>query len=423
MRAGLLASLVLSTPAFGQTPPQAAVVAVPQPKLIGYFPQWGLYNQPQYTVKNLIPAPGVESPMLDQVNYAQAFVNDRRCSIADPNADLNYTFTATQSVDGRADDPAKPFRGNLHQLQLLKQRYPKLRILISLEGRSTSFAEDALPENREAFVRSCVDLFVKGNLAPGISAPTLFDGIDVDWEYPHQPDAENFKALLLELRRQMDAVRPGLTLSIAVGPSPRMYQGTDMAVIGSLVDQVGLMTYDFSGLWSETTGFIAPLTAAPDYDGGTVDHAVTAYRTAGVAPAKLLMGVPFYGYGWRLVPEEGKGLMQEGEAIRGDRPYSYIETVAAKSTLYRDPLSQTPWLFDGDAFWTYDDPVSIRHKAAYALDHQLGGLMIWELGEDNTSATLLHAAHEGLHPNGDGRSATAYSVPETARPTTTPITR
>ena len=364
-----------------------------KPALIGYFPQWGIYNQPQYLVKNL--ATGA-SPLVDQINYAQGFVTNGHCSIADPNADLNYTFTAEQSVDGVPDTAIQTFRGNLHQLQKLKRKFPNLRILISLEGHSVDFADDAQPANRAAFVTSCIDTFLKGHFAPGITVPNLFDGIDLDWEYPHQPDAANYVALLKEFRRQMDTVRPGLLLNVAVGPSPRMYEGTDMAEIARLVDRIGLMTYDMSGPWSETTGFIAPLTAGPSYSGGTVAHSVEAYLEAGVPADKLLMGVPFYGYGWHQVPEDDNGLAQEGSPIHGDRPYSYIASVIPTSTVYRDPDSQTPWLFDGDVFWTYDDPLSISHKARYALDHQLGGLMIWELGEDTAASDLLHAAHESL---------------------------
>jgi chitinase len=362
--------------------------------LVGYFPQWGIYDQPQYLVKDLVSTGS--APLLNQINYAQGFVTNHHCSIADPNADLNLAFTSTQSVNGIADNPTQPFRGNLHQLQLLKQRYPHLRIIISLEGRAADFAADAQPEIREAFVASCVDLFVKGNLAPGIAAPGLFDGIDVDWEYPHAPDADNYKALLLELRRQMDAVRPHLLLTVAVGPSPHMYPGTDMAAISHIVDQVGLMTYDFNGPWNQTTGLIAPLVTSNNDEGGTVAHSISAYLAAGVPAAKLLMGLPFYGYGWHLVPEVDNGLSQEGEAIGGDHPYRDIEAIVPKSTVYRDPQSQAPWLFDGDSFWTYEDPLSIRHKAAYAVAQHLGGLMIWELGEDNAGAALLHAAHAGL---------------------------
>jgi chitinase len=367
---------------------------VARQRLVGYFPQWGLYNDPKYTVKDLVATGG--AAMLDQINYAQGFVTNGRCSIADPNADLNYTFTAAESVNGRADSPRQAFRGNLHQLAELKRTHPRIKILISLEGKATDFSQDAQPENRRAFIDSCVDLFLKGHLAPGINVPRLFDGIDVDWEYPHAADAENFLGLLRGLRRAMDGVRPGLLLSVATGPSPHMYEGTDMEAVGRLVDQVGLMTYDFSGPWSGTTGLVAPLLSAIPGEVGSVEHSVGAYVEAGVPADKLLIGIPFYGYGWHQVPEIANGLDQEGTAIHGDRPYSYIQTLVASSTVYRDPRSKAPWLFDGDSFWTFDDPASIRAKAGFARDQHLGGLMLWELGEDTSEGTLLQAAHTAL---------------------------
>jgi chitinase len=387
-------------------------------RLVGYFPQWGLYNQPQYVMKNLVATGG--AAMLDQLNYAQGFVTNGHCSIADPNADLNYTFPAAQSVNGKADRPNQPFRGNLHQLVELKRRYPHLKILISLEGKGADFAQDAQPQNRQAFIDSCVNLFLKGNLAPGISAPHLFDGIDVDWEYPHAPDAANFLALLTGLRRQMDALRPGLLLSVAVGPSPHMYEGTDMDAVGKIVDQVGLMTYDFNGPWSPTTGFVAPLTSdIPDH-AGSVEHTVSAYMEAGVPATKLFIGIPFYGYGWHKVPEIANGLNQEGAAIHGDRPYSYIQTLVADSTIYRDPLSKAPWLFDGDTFWTFDDPASIRAKASFARDQHVAGLMLWELSEDTTQATLLSAAHQALRSAHDTETPSEPTTAETSAPDPNP---
>ena len=427
--------LTLSAPA--QTPAH-------KPVLVGYFGQWGLYSDPQYTLRDL--AANGKAALLDQLNYAQAFVTGGHCSIADPNADLNHVFTAANSVNGKPDDPASPFRGHLHQLAELKSSYPRLKVLISLEGRASDFAFDARPENRQAFIASCVDLFVKGNLAPNISAPGLFDGIDVDWEYPQGPDAANFLGLLTDLRREMDLVRPGLKLSVAVGPSPRMYDGVDFRAVSTKVDEIGLMTYDFAGPWMQNTGFIAPLYRVSPFDqagsgvlaptrspaptgsnptasttpaaeaaapagslpasapapspppGGGISGSVQAFLAAGVPPAKLLVGVPFYGYGWTQVPEVADGVFQEGTPVRGDRPYSYIQSLVAGSKLYRDSRSQTPWLFDGDAFWTFDDPVSIEAKAAYALDHGLGGLMIWELSEDTSQGTLLTAAHQSLNP-------------------------
>ncbi len=367
----------------------------PHQKLVGYFPQWALYNQQPYLVKDLVTSGSIR--MLDQLNYAQGFVTNGHCSIADPNADLNATFTAAQSVTGHADSPRKPFRGYLHQLAELKRRNPRLKLLVSLEGRASDFAFDAQPENRKAFIDSCVDIFLKGNLAPGIRVPKLFDGIDVDWEYPHSADSANFVALLTELRARMNTIRPGLMLTNADGPSPRMYEGTDMAAVARIVDQVGLMTYDFNGPWNDHTGFVAQLSSIVPGRGGSVERSVTSYIVAGVPAEKLLVGVPFYGYGWHLVPDVANGIDQEGEPIRGDHSYRDIEAIAAKSTLYRDPVAKTPWLFDGDAFGTFDDPLSVSAKAAFAHSQHLGGLMFWELSQDTAEAHLLRAAHVSLH--------------------------
>jgi chitinase len=359
---------------------------------VGYFPQWGIYDQPQYFVKNLVESGAVS--LLDQLNYAQGFIVKARCSVADPNADIQMTYTAANSVDGSSDDPSAPLRGSFHQLQELKKRYPQLKILISLEGKAAGFAEAAKPENRVAFVASCIDMFVRGHLAPGVEAAGIFDGFDVDWEYPGEEDAANYSALLTEFRKQLDAVRPGLRLTIAAGPSPNMYHGVDFAEVAKTVDLIGLMNYDYSGPWHKETGFHAPLYSE---HGGNADGTVRAYEEEGVPPEKLLLGVPFYGYSWKSVGSENHGLFQPGEAIHEDRPYSYIQTLVKTSTVYRDPTAKAPWLYDGDTFWTYEDPISARFKGAYAEQHHLGGVMVWHLGEDTSDGQLLKAVHEGMH--------------------------
>ena len=367
----------------------------PPPRLVGYFPQWGLYNQPQYVLKDLVADQG--AAMLSQINYAQAFVTGGQCSIADRHADLDLPYTVQQSVDGLPDDPAQPIRGGFNQLLKLRRQYPRLKLVISLEGRASDFAADAAtPAQRETFVASCVKLFLQGHLAPGIEAGPLFDGIDVDWEYPGLDHRDDFLALLAEFRRQMDALRPGLLLTIAVGPSPQMAGGIDLTALGRIVDQVGLMTYDMAGPWSKVTGFHAPLRLPDGHPGGSGQQAVEAFVAAGIPPQKLLLGVPFYGYAWNNVQADANGLFQQGQGMRGDYPYSEIAGMTSASKVYRDPGSQAPWLYNGNVFWTYDDPVSIRFKGQYIRQQGLGGLMAWELGEDSPTGDLLRAAYEGL---------------------------
>ena len=360
-----------------------------KPLLVGYFPQWGVYNR--YFVKNLVQSGA--AAVLDQLDYSQAIIANKRCAVADPNADLNLAYAAADSVDGRADNPAASLRGNFHQLQELRQRYPKLRMLISIEGKPDGFAAAARPENRAAFVSSCIDMFIRGHLAPGVEAGRLFNGFDIDWEYPGPEDKDNFLGLLTEFRRQLDALHEGLTLTIASAAALDHYQGFDLKAVAAQVDRISVMNYDYNGPWSHKTGILAPLYELPGdpLHGNTVDATIQGYEQAGVPPSKLLIGIPFYAYGWSGVPDLNHGLFQPGQPIHGDHFYSYIQSIEPNFKLYRDPESQAPWLFDGSTFWSFDDPVAIRAKLAYARKHKLGGAMVWELSNDSSDGQLLKA--------------------------------
>ncbi len=382
------------------------------PVIVGYLPQWGLYDDPPWSARQLITSGS--APLLGQIDYSQAFVVDGHCAVADPNADIQHAYTAESSVDGTLDAPDTPdgpvLRGEFHQLQELHRMYPRMRLLISLEGKPSAFADAAQPEKRAAFVASCIDMFLRGNLAPGLSAPGLFTGIDVDWEYPNGPDdGANFNALVLEFRRQLDAYAAGThgpkpLLTVAAAPGLGRYPGVDWKLVAGSVDQVGLMNYDYNGPWQKLTGILAPLYPIPGVirESGNVDGTVAEYQAAGVPAAKLLLGIPFYGYHWSGVADAGTqhGLGMPGQAVRGDAPFHEIAALPGAATPFRDGPSSAPWLYDGNVFWTFDDAVSATAKAEYARAQGLGGMMIWELSGDTGDGSLVKAMHRGLAGTG-----------------------
>ena len=371
--------------------------------LVGYFPGWRFKEG--FFPKRLLALGAM--PMLDQINYAQGHIAGSQCVIADPNVDLNYAFSASDSVDGTADTPQMPLRGNFHQLQELKRLYPHIKILISLEGTADVFVEASRPANRHGFVASCIQRFIKGKFADGIEAPGLFDGIDVDWEFPEEADKFNFIALLGEFRRELNSAGTNLLLTVAMGDNGKSYKHLDMKAVALYVDEVGIMNYDYAGPWSKRTGLIAPLYASPgDPEKGDVDSTVRGYKDAGVPASKLLLGLPFYAYSWTQVAQDNHGLFQFGEPVRNDAPYNYIVSIQSSFTIYRDPKSMAPWLFDGSTFWTYDDEVSIDAKLSYAKQQDLGGVMIWELSGDTPDGKLLKTIVEqvrGHNHNNDSR--------------------
>ncbi len=396
-RHGLFAFLMLalSFSACAQTAAHTREQPVPgvatREQVVGYFPQWGVYDH-RFLPRDLVRSGAIH--LLTQIDYAQSAIQNNQCAIADPQADMTMAFAAADSIDGKADALNAPLRGNLHQMQLLHALYPGMRLMISIEAKQAAFEEAAKAEHRVAFVRSCMQKYIEGHLAPGVEMGSVFNGIDVDWEYPNAAHAEDFYALLAEFRRQLSAVRPGLTISIASSANTKSIAPIDWKRVAATVDQIGVMTYDFEGPWSHTTGFVAPL-RANDPGTATVATVIQQYLAAGAPARQLLLGVPFYAYQWHNVSDGGThGLLAKGDPLRGNRNQSTATALLAATPhakLYRDPVSLSPWIYDGDNFLTFDDTVSLHAKVTYASEQGLGGTMIWELSGDTDDLQLLRA--------------------------------
>ncbi len=167
-------------------------------QIVGYFTSGGI-NQPgrPYRVKEMVDSGAAER--LTVINYAFANVlsyDDGRgnsyiqCAIGDSWADYQKPFSAEESFDGLADTQDQQLRGNFNQLRKLKAKYPNLKVMISLGGWTWSghFSDAALTsESREVFVKSCIDIFIRGDLPAEVGIGVIsgvgarvFDGIDVD---------------------------------------------------------------------------------------------------------------------------------------------------------------------------------------------------------------------------------------------------
>src|SRR3954471_9537839 len=151
----------------------------------GYFEEWSIYGA-NYNIANL-QQNGV-ADKLTHLMYAFANVTTSpapACAYADTWAD--YQTPYLPSVSGAAY--TGPMYGNFAAIQQLKQLHPGLKVLMSIGGATAANPaafcnSSSTPAGRQALAASCIDIFVKGNVAPGISAPGLFDGFNIDWEFP-----------------------------------------------------------------------------------------------------------------------------------------------------------------------------------------------------------------------------------------------
>ncbi|MEU1071374.1 MULTISPECIES: glycosyl hydrolase family 18 protein [unclassified Streptomyces] len=423
---------------------------------VGYFAQWGIYGR-QYFVKNLDTSGS--AARLDVVNYAFENIDpvnltclagvtkgvggnpqdpDQGTGAGDADADYARPFAAAQSVDGVADDGYAKLRGNFNQIKKLKAKYPHLKAVVSLGGWTYSkFFTDAAATDasRKKFVSSCVDVWIKGNLpayngagGPGTGAG-VFDGIDLDWEWPGSPDGHagnhhsaadraNLTLLLAEFRKQLDALSGPHRLLTAFTPADpaKIQQGWDLSRIFSSLDFANVQGYDFHGAGSDNswepdrTGHQANLyTDAQDPYAThfSVEAAVQAYLDAGVNPRKLTVGFPFYGRGWQSVTDGGAH--GEWQAAKGAAPGQFPEEAGVRGygnmiagvpglTVFHDEQSVSTYGYTGadGQWWSFDDAWSIGRKTAYLKTKGLLGAMIWEMSGDTPGGTLMSALAGGL---------------------------
>lgn len=403
-------------------------------QVVGYFIEWGIYGR-NYKVKDVETSGSADE--LTVINYAFGNVapdgdGNVVCKLGDEWADYQKPWTAEESVTGEEVTWPQPLLGNFQQLRALKELHPDLNVLISLGGWTWSkyFSDAALTnESRRQFVSSCIDLFIKGNLpdpgwggmgGPGAAAG-VFDGIDVDWEWPgsegnagniiRPEDKHNFTKLLQEFRKQLHAYGKQthedylLTAFLPASPA-KIDAGVEVGAVFGALTFATVQGYDFHGTWEPATNHQSNLYSSPDDPTSPAfsdDFVVNAYLSRGAPPEKVVVGVPFYSRGWTGVASENHGLYQPAAgAAPGTWEAGVDDYKVAKQRLgsgftrYEDTQAGAAWLFDGTTFWTFDDPPVMTAKAEYVREHKLGGIMFWELSGDTPDGELIHAIAGGL---------------------------
>ena len=214
-------------------------------------------------------------------------------------------------------------------------------------------------------------------------------------------DTQNYTLLLAEFRRQLDELDPNLLLTVATPAGQATYSKMQLNQIHPYLNWINIMSYDLHGAWETTTNFQAHLRLAPgDTTGLSVQNAVQGYLAAGVPANKLIVGIPFYGRGWTGVRNQNNGLYQPasgaapGTYEAGIEDYKVLKTLNMPS--FRDPVTGGFWLYDGNTFWSYDDPQVIQEKMTWLKSLGLRGAMIWSLDGDDATGTLTNAVYSGL---------------------------
>lgn len=314
------------------------------------------------------PKSSVESPQKVVIAYVTSW------SEIMPNPALvthiNYAF-------GHVNDTFNGVRINneerLKQIVALKKQKPELKVLLSIGGwGSGRFSEMAADEqNRLSFAKDCQRIVQEFGL----------DGIDIDWEYPTSSaagissspdDTDNFTLLMRDIRQSMGKDKLLTMASVASA------QYVNFRAISNDIDFVNIMSYDManapkhhSGLYrANITGWL------------TCDEAVKAHIDSGVPAERLVLGMPFYGRGGKLL---------------SNRDFRDID-LNGEYTEHWNDTAKVPYLTNKDGIMVlgFDNVRSLSIKCEYILEKGLLGGMYWEYAGDNDNADLARTVYEGI---------------------------
>ncbi len=197
-------------------------------------------------------------------------------------------------------------------------------------------------------------------------------GLDIDFEYILPEDRDAFTEFV---RRVAEAMREnGFHSSIALAPKTSadqkglLYEGKDYRALGEAVDHALIMTYE----WGYTYG--PPLAVAPlNQVRRVVEYAVTE-----IAPAKIDLGIPNYGYDWPLPYERG---------VTAATPIGNVQAVqiaiAQGVPIQFDEVAQSPfftYMSEGieHEVW-FEDVRSVQGKFELIKEFSLGGCGYWQI--------------------------------------------
>ncbi|ARP72379.1 chitinase [Streptomyces pluripotens] len=386
-------SVKVHTTGGGTTPPPSG-----DKVKMGYFTDWGVYGR-KYYPKNIVTSGSAAK--LTHINYAFGNVTNGQCAMGDSYADTDMAYTAANSVSGVADTWDQPLRGAFNQLRELKAKYPHIKILWSFGGWTWSGGFGQAAKNPAAFADSCYKLVEDPRWAD------VFDGIDIDWEYPNDcglscdtSGKEAFKNLMAALRAKFGQDKLVTAAVTADGSAGGKIDAADYAGAAQYVNWYNVMSYDFFGAW-DAKGPTAPHSPLTSYNGipkagfDTAD-AIATYKSIGVPADKLLIGIGFYGRGWTGVTQDAPGGTATGPAAgtyeQGIEDYKVLKTTCPVT----GSIAGTAYAHCGSDWWSYDTPSTISKKMSWAKTQGLGGAFFWEFSGDTSNGELVSAISDNL---------------------------
>jgi chitinase len=262
-----------------------------------------------------------------------------------------------------------------------------VKVLISLGGWGWDKQFASITSKPEA-----EDRYVKAILA--MVDESDYDGIDLDWEYPDtKEEVVGFERLARRFRAGIDAIgtkkaRP-MIQTMAASANPGTLRWLEKEFLLATMDWINVMTYDFTGDWTDYAGHHSPLFASSKQPSGTrrsTEATMKYLLEVRELPAdRLAVGIPLYGRGFAVAePYASTKGVAKTRMPNGD--YANLHKLLKDQGWTRrwDDETKNPWLISSDQTRVigYDDAESVGKKAEWAMKQGFRGVFFWQVAGD-----------------------------------------
>lgn len=199
-----------------------------------------------------------------------------------------------------------------------------------------------------------------------------YQGVNIDFEFILAEDRDLFTEFVRDVTYAVNELGYEVTVDLAPKTSADqpgvLYEGKDYPALGAAANRVLVMTYE----WGYTYGpamAVAPINKVRE----VIDYAVTE-----IPREKISMGVPNYGYDWKLPYVRGEskavtiGNIEAIQiALRNDSEILYDETAQSPYFSYvSDGITHEVW---------FEDARSMLAKYRLVREYGLHGIGCWQI--------------------------------------------
>ncbi|MDD5396535.1 MAG: glycosyl hydrolase family 18 protein [Candidatus Moranbacteria bacterium] len=239
----------------------------------------------------------------------------------------------------------------------------------------------ANPELLDHHVGAIVDMLADKN----------FPGVDIDYEGKDIVDRDNFSAFVKTLHSKLQAAGKSLscTIEARTEDSPpaglvgtrAMSWANDHVALNENCDSVRVMAYDqvFQINSSNTFENLSEIPSAPNADNKWVQQ-VVQYALQKISPDKLVLGIPTYGWEFRLTKLDKGYQYVRLKSI--SHPDALKEASDANVTPVRSDGGEMTFTYvakDGKHIVTFEDAEAVRQKIEIAQKLNIKGISLFKI--------------------------------------------